>query len=114
MIEVNGIRVYAYHGCLSEEGRIGGQYQVDVAVEGDLSKAEHSDHLHDTLDYGRITTIVVEQMAIRSHLIEHVGARILAALKQEWPNGFSWRIRLVKEHPPIAGAVASVAYSIQG
>lgn len=33
LIEVNGIRVFAYHGCLDEEARIGGHYLVDVHVE---------------------------------------------------------------------------------
>jgi dihydroneopterin aldolase len=114
MIEVNGIKVYAYHGCLSEEGRIGGHYRVDVTVEGDLARAEHSDKLADTIDYGRITAIVVEEMAKRSQLIEHVAARMLDALKAEWPNRFRWRVRLVKEHPPIAGAVDQVVYTMEG
>jgi dihydroneopterin aldolase len=114
MIEVNGIKVYAYHGCLSEEGRIGGHYRVDVAVEGDLARAERSDKLADTIDYGRITAIVVEEMAKRSQLIEHVAARILGALRTEWPHSFRWRVRLVKEHPPIAGAVDQVVYTLEG
>ena len=114
MIEVNGIKVYAYHGCLSEEGRIGGHYRVDVTVEGDLARAERTDKLADTIDYGRITAIVVEEMAKRSQLIEHVAARMLDALKTEWPNSFRWRVRLVKEHPPIAGAVDQVVYTIEG
>lgn len=114
LIEVNGIKVYAYHGCLTEEGRIGGHYQVHVAVEGDLGRAEQSDRLHDTVDYSRVTAIVTEQMAQRSQLIEHVGRRILDALKAEWPEGFRWRVRLVKEHPPIPGAVEHVAYILEG
>jgi hypothetical protein len=32
--------LFAYHGCLKEEGSIGGHYRVDVAVEGDLDRAE--------------------------------------------------------------------------
>ena len=84
VIEVNGIRVYAYHGCLAEEGRIGGQYRVDIRVEGDFTQAERSDELKDTVDYGRVTAIVKQQMAERSKLIEHVAHRILTALKQEW------------------------------
>ena len=108
LIEVKGIRVYAYHGCLTEEGRIGGHYQVDVAVEGDLARAERTDKLGDTIDYGRVTAIVVE------HLIEHVAARILEALRAEWPHGFAWTVRLVKEHPPIAGAVDGVVYTVKG
>lgn len=114
LIEVKGIRVYAYHGCLSEEGRIGGHYSVDVAVEGDMARAERSDKLADTIDYSRVTAIVVEEMAVRSKLIEHVAARILAALHKEWPHGFTWRVRLEKEHPPIAGAVDCVVYTVAG
>lgn len=114
VIEVNGIKVYAYHGCLTEEGRIGGHYQVDVTITGDLSKAEQTDKLVDTIDYSRVTAIVKEQMAIRSKLIEHVGRRILDALKAEWSTGFQWRVRLIKEHPPVAGAVDRVVYVLEG
>jgi 7,8-dihydroneopterin aldolase/epimerase/oxygenase len=114
VIEVNGIRVYAYHGCLSEEGRIGGHYRVDVAVSGDLAAAEASDKLVDTIDYGRVTAIVREQMAQRSKLIEHVARRILDALKTEWSGAFRWKVRLVKEHPPVAGAVDHVVYVLEG
>lgn len=114
LIEVNGIRVYAYHGCLSEEGRIGGHYQVDVSVEGDLGRAQATDRLGDTIDYSQITAIVVEQMAQRSDLIEHVAARIMEALRAYFPQDFHWRVRLVKEHPPIAGAVDQVVYTVEG
>ncbi|MBP8824338.1 MAG: dihydroneopterin aldolase [Flavobacteriales bacterium] len=114
LIEVKGIRLYAYHGCLSEEGRIGGHYRVDVAVEGDLARAERTDKLSDTIDYSRVTAIVVDQMAVRSKLIEQVAARILAALQKEWPHGMRWRVRLEKEHPPIPGAVDCVVYTVEG
>ena len=31
-IFVSGIQCYAYHGCLPEEGRIGGHYIVDIEL----------------------------------------------------------------------------------
>ncbi|MFT3884438.1 MAG: dihydroneopterin aldolase [Flavobacteriales bacterium] len=114
LIEVNGIQVYAYHGCLSEEGRIGGHYRVDVAVRGDFAKAEATDRLGDTIDYSRVTAIVQEQMAVRSALIEHAARRILDALKAEWGGGHVWRVHLVKEHPPIPGSVEHVAFTLEG
>jgi dihydroneopterin aldolase len=114
LIEVNGIRVFAYHGCLEEESRIGGHYRVDISVEGDFAIAEATDKLTDTIDYGRVTSIVKEQMAQRSHLIEHVARRIIDALKVEWTGVFRWRVRLVKEHPPVAGAVDHVVYVLEG
>ena len=114
LIEVKGIKLYAYHGCLNEEGSIGGHYRVDVGVQGDLGRAQQSDKLADTIDYGRITALVAREMATPSKLIEHVAGRILGALREEWPHGFTWRIVLVKDHPPIAGSVEEVAYTLEG
>jgi dihydroneopterin aldolase len=114
LMEVNGIRVFAYHGCLAEEGRIGGNFRVDVTVEGDFGLAETGDHLADTVDYGRVTAIVKEQMAVRANLIEHVARRILDALKAEWDPALHWHVRLVKERPPINGDVAEAVYSVEG
>ena len=114
LMEVNGIRVFAYHGCLEEEGRIGGHFRVDIAVEGDLDRAETSDRLEHAVDYGRVTAIVKEQMALRANLIEHVARRILDALKAEWDPALHWHVRLVKERPPINGDVAEAVYSVEG
>ena len=114
LIQVNGIRVFGYHGCLPEEGRIGGRYVVDVEVRGDFSAAEGSDALTDTVDYWRVTALVKEQMAVRSKLIEHVARRILDALRAEWPGHLQWRVVVTKEHPPVNGAVDRVAYMVEG
>ncbi|HRH39103.1 MAG TPA: dihydroneopterin aldolase [Flavobacteriales bacterium] len=114
VIGVHGIRVFAYHGCLPEEERIGGHYRVDVSIDGDLGGAERTDDLADTVDYGRVTTIVKEQMAVRSKLIEHVARRILDALKDEWRGAYRFTVRLVKERPPVNGDVAEVEYLISG
>ena len=114
VIEVNGIRAFGYHGCLPEEARIGGHYRVDIRVQGDFSDAEQNDDLHDTIDYGRVTSIVLEQMAERSALIEHVARRLLSHLKAAWPGEFQWRVRLTKDHPPVGGSVDHVVYEIEG
>ncbi len=113
LIEVNDIRVFAYHGCLDEEGRIGAQYRVHVSVEGDFASAEQTDKLSETVDYSRVTAIVKEQMAKRSKLIEHVARRIMDALKAEWKATYRWRVKLVKERPPVHGDVDQVAYVIE-
>ena len=58
VIKVENIRVYAYHGCLSEETVIGSDYRVDVSVEADLEKSSLSDALNDTVDYVTLNAIV--------------------------------------------------------
>jgi len=76
-ILVEGIKVYAYHGCLEEEGKIGCNYIVDVTMETDFMKAAIADDLKQTIDYVTVYTIVKKEMAIRAKLIEHVGLRII-------------------------------------
>jgi len=114
VIEVTGIRVFAHHGCLPEEEAIGGHYRVDVRVEGDLTSAERTDELDQTVDYGRVAAIVRDQMAVRSRLIEHVARRILDALKEQWRPTYRWHVRVVKYAPPIHGQVEEASYSLEG
>lgn len=108
-ILVQGINIYAYHGCLKEEGLIGGKYTVDVCIEADLNKAERSDRLEHTVDYVTIHEIVKKEMAIRSKLIEHVAKRILTKLEKKFPDATSIEVKLTKLNPPIPGDVDQVS-----
>ena len=51
IIKVNNIKLYAYHGCLDEEAKIGSEYRVDLAIKADLKKSAKTDDLIDTVDY---------------------------------------------------------------
>ena len=62
-IELKDIRIYANHGCLSEEEKIGSHYLVNLRVECDLSQAAKTDALQDTIDYVGLNNIVKKQMA---------------------------------------------------
>lgn len=113
LIEVNGIRLYAFHGCLEEEGKIGGHYTVDVTMKTDFSAAAQSDELSQTIDYVQVNRIVSEEMAIRSKLIEHVGQRIVSRLIAEVSQLEAVRVKVVKICPPINGDVQNVAIIIE-
>ncbi len=104
-IELNNIRIYAYHGCMIEEEKIGAEYRVDISVKTDLSKSAVSDDLRDTVDYVRLNQIVNSEMKIRSKLVEHVGNRILNKILSELPAVTKVKIKLSKFNPPIGGNV---------
>jgi dihydroneopterin aldolase len=112
-IEVNGIKLYAYHGCLEEEGKIGGNYIVDVHMKTDFQAAALSDELSQTIDYVHINAIVTQEMAIRSKLIEHVGQRIVSRIEQEIKGLIGLRVKVTKICPPINGDVDNVAIIIE-
>ncbi|MCR9171251.1 MAG: dihydroneopterin aldolase [bacterium] len=113
-IEVNGIRLYAHHGCLPEETAIGGHYIVDVAITTDFTEAMQHDDLSATVDYVDVNRIVAREMAVPSKLIEHVGYRIVQALKSEVSGIDSIKVKVIKLTPPINGDVDNVAIVIEG
>ena len=114
MIEVNGLRFYSYHGCMEQESKIGGNYQVDVVITADLTPSANSDELGDTVDYCTVQKIVEREMAIPSKLIEHVGKRIVESLKSELSLALEVKVKVTKFSPPIDGNCASVAVVMKG
>jgi len=111
-ITVEGIKLYAYHGCLVEEGKIGTNYIVDVIMETDFSEAAAADDLSKTIDYVIVYNIVKTQMAIRSKLIEQVGKRIVNELKKELKGLKKVEVKVTKLNPPMNGNVEKVSIVI--
>ncbi|NNC70402.1 MAG: dihydroneopterin aldolase [Flavobacteriaceae bacterium] len=108
LIEVKNIRLYAYHGCLDEEGKIGSEYRVDLAVKADLSKSAKTDALNDTVDYVHLNKIVKEEMGVRTKLLETVADKLLDRILEEIPLVKKVTVEVSKLNPPIGGNVAMV------
>jgi len=112
-INVEGVRLYAYHGCLEEEGKIGGEYIVDVYMQTDFAEAAKTDDLLLTIDYCTVFNICREEMAIRSKLIEHVGKRIFDKLESTFPQLLHTKVVITKLLPPMHGPVDKVSVIIE-
>ena len=112
-INIEGINLHAYHGCLEEEAKIGGSYIVDVHMVVDFTQASETDDLLKTIDYCAVYETVKAEMAIRSKLIESVGNRIFKKLKAQFPALLSLHVRLTKLLPPINGDVEKVSIEIR-
>ena len=111
VVKIEGIKIYAYHGCLPEEAKNGQEYFVDVIAEGDISEAVSSDELSKTVDYCVVTEIVKKEMAIRSKLIEHVCGRILNSLVNKYPQ-IKFYVSVKKPNPPVNGDVTSATVTL--
>jgi dihydroneopterin aldolase len=112
-INIEGIRLYAFHGCLDEEARIGANYIVDVYIATDFSKAAISDELLDTIDYCAIYEISKKQMAVRSKLIEQVCKRIFDEIVSDFKSINSLRVKITKLSPPMNGNVEQVSVEME-
>jgi len=112
-IKLKNIRTYSYHGCLIEEGKIGSDYSVDLEVKTNLNKCSLSDDLKDTIDYVLLNQIVVEEMAIRSNLLEHVAQRIIRRVLKEVATISYVKLGVSKLNPPIGGDVEAVTIEME-
>ena len=112
-INVEGIRLYAYHGCLPEETLIGGEYIIDVNMVYDFHQAAVKDDLSLTIDYCTVFDICKAEMAIPSKLIEHVAKRIYDKIIHTFPKLIETKVKVTKLLPPLHGPVDKVSVVIE-
>ena len=108
IIKVENIRVFAHHGCLTEETKIGSDYRVDLEVKGNLRPSAITDKLSDTIDYVFLNKVIREEMAKPSHLLETVAKRILSRIFNEDNLVKKATVYVSKLNPPIGGDVEMV------
>ena len=76
-ILLTGIRAFGYHGLFDFEAEEGQNFLVDLAISIDLSKASLTDLISDTVDYGSVAELVVEEIeGERVILIERLAGKI--------------------------------------
>ena len=112
-ILLTNIRVFSHHGCLKEETKIGSEYRVDLSVQADLSSSAQSDALCDTVDYVVLNSIVKEEMALPSKLLEHVAQRILNRIFHTSSLVKKATVTVSKINPPIGGDVQQVSVKLK-
>jgi len=112
-IKLQNIRTFSFHGCLEEEGKIGSDYRIDLEIKTDLRKSSATDELKDTVDYVLLNKIVVEEMDIRSKLLEHVAHRIITRVFKEIPAVSRIVLAVSKLNPPIGGDVEAVTIEME-
>ncbi len=108
IIKLTNIRTFSYHGCLEEEAKIGSNYSVDLTIKTNLEPSSKTDELTDTVDYVDLNRIVVEEMAIRAKLLEHVAKRIIDRILKELQMVTKIEVEVTKLNPPIGGDVEGV------
>ncbi len=112
VIELENMEFYAFHGCFEAERMVGGEFRVDVRLEADIEKPAASDDIADAVDYVEVYGIVRDQMAVPSHLLEHVAARIADAVRERFPDLGAIAVKVSKKHPPIGGKLEKTSVEV--
>lgn len=100
-IHLNGLKIYAFHGVLPQENKIGAEYTLNLRLKTDFSHASQTDELNATINYADVYQDVKEEMSIPSQLLEHVIRRIAERLFRDFPTISEIRIALFKQNPPM-------------
>ena len=108
-ISLDGLRIYARHGVMEQERRVGNLFVVDVTLSYPPAMLAADDvALEHTLNYAELASTVSEVMSEPSQLIENVAGRIREAIVARWPEVNGGSVRVCKPFPPIGG------YSLDG
>ncbi|MFB6318051.1 dihydroneopterin aldolase [Saccharicrinis sp. FJH54] len=112
VIELENMEFFAYHGCFREEQVVGNSFMVNVRLEGDFSIPAKSDNIADAVNYQIIFNLVQEQMAVTSHLLEHVAQRILDVIYNQYPDLDKASVKVSKVNPPLGGQTQQVSVTL--
>ncbi|MGR4064654.1 MAG: dihydroneopterin aldolase [Vulcanimicrobiaceae bacterium] len=118
-ITIGGIFAYGRHGADPGERDAPQRLELDLAIEVDLSAAERSDDLRDTVDYAAVharTVRIVESTSFA--LLERLAGEILTSIfadariaragisiaKPQILDGASPAVELIRENPSFRAA----------
>jgi dihydroneopterin aldolase len=111
--ELTGLEFHAYHGVYEEEKIKGQAFRVDISFETNIEIPAQSDNILDAVDYTYIYSLILEQMNIRSSLLEHVASRIVLSIKQNVFEVFNIELKLTKVKPPINAVTEGISLTLK-
>ena len=109
-IELRGLRFHAYHGVMEQERNVGNEFEVDLLMEFDATRAMEHDSLGGTIDYTEVVSLVEREMANPSKLLEHVAYRIRQSILLRFARISHISVRVTKLAPPLSRQIESVSF----
>jgi dihydroneopterin aldolase len=113
-IIVKDLQVFARHGVLPEESRLGQRFAVDVTAFLDLRPAGESDDYAQTACYDTMVRTISEAMTQRRFaLIEAAAEAVATAVLARFPAVQQVAVEVRKPAAPIDAVFAHVAVAIE-
>ena len=113
MIHVEELTVFANHGVLPEENRLGQKFLISLDLYLDISKAAKTGELSQSIDYAKVCQSVTEWMRKESYpLIETVAERLSEKLLLSYPLLEKVKVTVKKPWAPIHLPLEYVSVSI--
>lgn len=101
-IRIQGLKIYAYHGCLEEENKKGQEFTINATLHLSLSPAGNSDDLEKTVNYAKACELIHEKFTeFKFNLIESAAEEVASALLLKYDLVDMVEVEVFKPHAPI-------------
>ena len=105
--------MFAHHGVLPEETRLGQRFYISLDCRLDLGDAGISDDVARTVSYADLAAVVVELATQkRFDLIEALAETIAAAILERFARIDSVAVRVDKPSAPVPAIIEGVAVEV--
>lgn len=112
VIEIYGLEVFAHHGALEEERRVGQPFLFDVYLVAHDAGAR-TDKLDDTVDYTQVAECIRDvATSARLNLIEALAAAVADALLERFRISRA-RVRVRKPQVQLGAPVEWTAATVE-
>lgn len=113
-ITIKNLEVFAHHGLLPEERRLGQQFLFDIGLSLKHSAATETDDVADTVDYAAVCDCVVQvATAATYNLLEKLAAVTADAILERFAAVDRVKVRVAKASPPIPHPVGQIAVMLK-
>jgi 7,8-dihydroneopterin aldolase/epimerase/oxygenase len=100
VIELQQVRLQAFHGIYEGEKKIGSAYEVSIKVAYDENGTSF-DNLKNTIDYVKVLDILKQRMKEPSGLLEKVADDIIHNIKNRYPFAKEISVSIYKLDAPV-------------
>lgn len=112
-IQIQGLRLFAYHGVNSEEKADGQMFLLDITCGLSLCVPCQTDCVEDTVSYAKILkTARTAFLSEKYDLLEKAGETVAQAVLEQFPPVKEVTVRIRKPQAPIKADFEYVAVEI--
>lgn len=112
-VEIEQLRLEAFHGVLPQERIVGNIFEVSLKLDYDMEAAAATDDVAHALNYAEVCAVAGEVMHKPSCLLENVALRMRDALRSRFPAILAGSIKIAKLTPPVGLRLTSCSISLK-
>ena len=112
-IEITELKIFAYHGVLSEEKEAGQDFYVNARLYYDMTPAATGDDLEKAINYAEVCQLITKVFLEKSYdLIETVCEEVCHRLLLTYERLDTIEVQLCKPHAPIGLPFSNVSVNM--